>query len=65
MLAGLKAKADKVGEAAVARVIARLIADARLPRDVRIDAQQHRIILTGKALRRRRLDDPRLRNFGQ
>jgi len=46
-------------------VIARLIADARLPRDVRIDAQQHRIILTGKALRRRRLDDPRLRNFGQ
>lgn len=65
MLAGLKAKADRLGEAAVARVIARLIADARLPRDVRIDTQQHGIILTGKALRRRRLDDPRLRNFGQ
>lgn len=65
MLAGLKAKADRLGEAAVVRVIARLIADARLPRDVRIDAQQHGIILTGKALRRRRLDDPRLRNFGQ
>ena len=65
MLAALTDKAGEIGERAVARAQERLIARAVLPDDVSLSADAQGLILSGKALRRRRLNDPRLRNFAQ
>ena len=59
---GTVAKRD--GDAAVQRQIDRL-AKAATPPGVRIEGSDTGIILIGKRLRRRMIDDPQLRNFGR
>jgi hypothetical protein len=65
MFERLKARAARAGQAAVLAVIARLARNAVLPRDVRVDTSDDGLTLSGRGLRRRMLDDPRLRGIGR
>ncbi|MBK9588081.1 MAG: hypothetical protein IPO50_05775 [Sphingomonadales bacterium] len=65
MFERLKARAERVGRAAVLVALARLARQAALPPDVRLETREDGLTLSGRALRRRMLDDPRLRGIGQ
>ena len=64
MFERLKARAERAGQAAVLAVIARLARDAVLPSDVTVETGDDRLTLSGRKLRRRMLDDSRLRRIG-
>ncbi len=64
MLEKLTTAAERRVDAAIARQINRL-AKTPTPPGVRAEAIDGGIALTGKALRRRMLGDPNLRNFGR
>jgi hypothetical protein len=64
MLEKLTAAAERRAATAVARQIERL-AKTPTPPGVRAEPTDGGIALTGKALRRRMLTDPKLRNFGR
>ena len=61
----LKARAERNGRAAVLVALARLEQQAALPPDVRLETREDGLTLSGRALRRRMLDDPRLRGIGR
>lgn len=65
MFERLKARAARTGQVAALAVIARLARNAVLPRDVRVDTSEDGLTLSGRGLRRRMLDDPRLRGIGR
>ena len=65
MFERLKARAERAARAAILVAVARLARDSALPPDVRVDVRDEGLVIAGRALRRRALDDPRLRNFGQ
>lgn len=65
MFERLKARAERVGRAAVLVALARLARQAALPPDVRLETREDGLTLSGRALRRRMLDDPRLRGIGR
>lgn len=58
-------RARMIGQAAALTAIARLAREADLPRDVSIETDEKRVIISGRGLRRRLLDDPRLRRVGR
>ena len=60
----LNAKADAVGEDRADQLRDQLMA-ADLPQGVRTERSGNGVTLIGKNLRRRMLDDARLRNFGR
>jgi len=60
----MQAKADALGEKRAALVRDQLMT-AAVPHDVRLERVDDGICLIGKNLRRRMLDDTRLRNFGR
>lgn len=64
MLEKLTAAADRLAAEAVERQINRL-AQTQPPPGVTVEAKDAGLILTGKNLRRRMLNDPNLRNFGR
>jgi hypothetical protein len=59
----LASRADAIGERAAIRTRDQIMADAQLPGDVQIEAVGDGIILSGRRLRRRMIDDAWLRNF--
>ena len=65
MFEQLLTRAGRAGQRAVHTVIARLAHEAELPRDVTIETDEKRVIISGRGLRRRSLDDPRLRRIGR
>ncbi len=65
MFERLKARAARAGQVAALALIARLARNAVLPRDVRVDTRDDGLTLSGRGLRRRMLDDPRLRGIGR
>lgn len=65
MFERLLARAQSVAQAAVPVVISRLASEAMLPRDVRVETDENGLTLSGRNLRRRMLDDPRLRGIGR
>jgi hypothetical protein len=64
MLETLTPAADRRAAKAVQRQIDQL-AKAATPPGVRVEANDTGVVLTGKRLRRRIIDDPQLRNFGR
>lgn len=64
-LEALIARAASIGDRAARRRRGRIIADADLPRDVRIEAGPSGIILIGRRLRFRMINDIRLRNIAR
>lgn len=60
----LNAKADALGERRAEQLREQLMA-ADLPQAVRAERSGEGVTLIGKNLRRRMLDDARLRNFGR
>ncbi len=67
MTAALENAGDAAGERAVTRAAARLYdnATASVPRDVVVEAQRDGIIVSGRRLRERTLNDVRLREIGR
>lgn len=65
MFERLIARAERAGRAAVLVAVARLARQAALPPDVRLETCEDGLTLSGRALRRRMLDDPRLRGIGR
>lgn len=65
MFERLRARAERAGQAAVLAVIARLAREAVLPPDVKVETGEDGLTLSGRGLRRRMLDDPRLRGVGR
>lgn len=63
--AALIARAGVTGQRAAARRRDGIIANADLPRDVRIKAGADGIILSGRRLRLRMINDVRLRNIAR
>ncbi len=59
----VEARADAIGQRAVADSVQRILRRAKPPRDVTLEAVGGGVTITGKRLRRRMIDDPRLRNF--
>lgn len=64
MLEKLTAAVDRLAAEAVEHQINRL-AQTQPPPGVTVEATDAGLILTGKNLRRRMLNDPNLRNFGR
>ena len=62
-LSQIEAHADAIGQRAVADTVQRISRRAKLPRDITLEAVDGGVAITGKRLRRRMIDDPRLRNF--
>ena len=60
----LKAKAESVGNTRVAQICDALMA-TDCPAGVRVERTDEGVCLIGKNLRRRMIDDARLRNFGR
>lgn len=65
MFERLMARAERAGRAAVLIAIARLARRAALPPDIALETRDDGLVLSGRALRRRLLDDPRLRGIGR
>ena len=65
MFERLLAPAKRLGEAAVPASIARLAREAQIPDDATVESDDTRLIVSGRGLRRRLLDDPRLRRIGR
>ncbi len=65
MFERLLTRAKRQGEAAVPALIARLAREAQLPDDATVEGDDTRLIVSGRGLRRRLLDDPRLRRIGR
>jgi hypothetical protein len=64
-LEGLIAHAEMVGERAVRRKREQILQNANLPPGVTLSVTEAGLELSGKGLRRRMIDDPRIRNFAQ
>lgn len=64
MLEKLTTRATALGEQAARRVIDRL-AKCPTPPGVAVEPGTDGVVLSGRGLRRRMIDDPRLRNFGR
>jgi|GWRWMinimDraft_5_1066013.scaffolds.fasta_scaffold15998_4 hypothetical protein len=65
MFERLLARAKRLGDAAALAAIARLAREAQLPDDATVESQDTHLIVSGRGLRRRLLDDPRLRRIGR
>lgn len=65
MFERLQQRADEAGRRTVEAVAARIAAQTALPPDVKVSAELDRVVLEGRALRRRMIDDPRLRRIGR
>ena len=65
MFERLMARGRLAGQAVVLTAIARLAREAELPRDVTIETDDAHLIVSGRGLRRRLLNDPRLRRIGR
>jgi hypothetical protein len=65
MLERLATKAEDIGERAATKARDRILASGAVPKGVRVEAVDGGIALSGKALRRRMITDPQLRNFGR
>lgn len=65
-MTGLEARAERVGIKAVAAVVERIVRAAQddVPRDVRVTREGAAVVLSGRNLRARSMDDARLRGFG-
>lgn len=63
---GLKARAARIGAKAVAAAAERVVVAARddVPGDVRVTREGATVVLSGRNLRARSMDDARLRGFG-
>lgn len=61
----LTAHGDIIGEKAAVQARDQILARADTAQGVSAEPVEGGIALTGKGLRRRMLDDPQLRNFGQ
>jgi hypothetical protein len=64
-LEGLQPRAEKLGDDAARAVRDRILARNDPPQGVRAKAVEGGILLTGKQLRRRFINDPNLRNFAR
>lgn len=64
MFERLQQRADAAGRTVVGPVCARLAAQADVPPGVTVTARPDGVALEGRALKRRMLDDPRLRSIG-
>jgi hypothetical protein len=64
-LEGLAGRADAIGERAAMCARDQIMLDAQLPSDVKIETGRDGIILSGRRLRRRMIEDSRLRNFAR
>lgn len=64
MFEKLAAHTQELGQDAVQRTIDRLVRSPPPP-GVQVEASPDGIVLSGKRLRRRMIDDPQLRNFGR
>jgi hypothetical protein len=64
-LEGLIVHAEMVGERAVRCKQDQIVQNANLPPGVTLSVTATGLELSGKGLRRRMIDDPRLRNFAQ
>jgi hypothetical protein len=64
-LEGLIAHAELVGARAAQRKREQILQNANLPADINLSATEAGLELSGKGLRRRMIDDPRLRNFAR
>lgn len=60
----LKAKAESLGDSRVAQICDQLMA-TDCPLGVRLERTEDGVCLIGKNLRRRMIDDARLRSFGR
>lgn len=65
MFERLLARAKRLGDAAALAAIARLAREAQLPDDATVESHDTHLIVSGRGLRRRLLDDPRLRGIGR
>ncbi|MBX9873838.1 MAG: hypothetical protein K2X84_03190 [Beijerinckiaceae bacterium] len=65
MFERLLTRAKRLAEDAVLTAIARLAREAQLPDDVTVESHDTHLTLSGPRLRRRLLDDPRLRRIGR
>ena len=63
---GVLERGENIGGEAVAAAVERLVEAARenVPGDVRVVREGTDVVLIGRSLRARSLDDPRLRGFG-
>lgn len=64
MLEKLAKAGDTIAAGAVTRAIAKL-SGTPAPAGVHVEAMEGGVLLSGRRLRRRMLDDPQLRNFGK
>ncbi len=64
-LDGLTAHAELIGDRAAQHKRDQIVQRANLPAGVTLSATGDALELSGKGLRRRMIDDPRLRNFAQ
>ncbi len=62
-LSQIEARAEEIGRRAAANARDRIVRGADLPNGVAIQAINGGIAITGKRLRRRMIDNPKLRNF--
>lgn len=58
-------RGKRLAEAAVPASIARLAHEAQLPDDAVVESNDTQLIVSGRGLHRRLLDDPRLRRIGR
>ena len=65
MFERLITRAKRLGEAAVLMAIARLADKVELPADVTLEIGKDGVKLSARKLRRRMIDDPRLRRIGR
>ena len=65
MLEKLTDRGERIGAAAARAAAARIIARAGLPPDVRAEAVEEGIAISGRGLRHRLVRDERLRNFAR
>lgn len=59
----LAAHGEKIAERAEERAKRQIMARTNLPEDVQLSSHADGLVLSGRALRRRMIDDPRLRNI--
>jgi hypothetical protein len=64
-LDGLVTRAEIAGEQAVHRKQSQILQNADLPAGVTLSVTAAGLELSGRGLRRRMIDDPRLRNFAR
>lgn len=65
-MTGLEDRGERVGAKAVAEAVERIarVAQEEVPGDVRVTRESATVVLSGRNLRVRSIDDARLRGFG-